>query len=65
MAASVSEKHFVRVWDIFSGEELAFLLHDQSDSSAITSVVISDDNQYLVSGTTDSGWRNDYTAHGP
>jgi WD40 repeat protein len=62
MAASVSEKHFVRVWDIFSGEELAFLLHDQSDSSAITSVVISDDNQYLVSGTTDSGWRNDYTA---
>jgi WD40 repeat protein len=62
MAASVGEKHFVRVWDIFSGEELAFLLHDQSDSSAITSVVISDDKQYLVSGTTDSGWRNDYTA---
>lgn len=62
MAASVGEKDFVRVWDIFSGEELAFLLHDQSDSSAITSVVISDDNQYLVSGTTDSGWRDDYTA---
>jgi len=62
MVASVGEKDFVRVWDIFSQEELAFLRHNQSDSSAITSVVISDDNQYLVSGTTDSGWKKDFTA---